>query len=406
MSVKPGEVQGNMQISEIQIDGFRSLVKLTIDKFQNLNVFHGFNNSGKSNILAFLELIFKRKLQELDVLYTLENGTRETRREKRPVYFWKGNIENFSDNFFKDKADTISFSVSLTFLITEMNPPAHAFPAFFNKMLKKDSENKILMDGNIKKINSNEALFLLSKVTLNKDVLLVIDPEERDYKFIPSLEKIELSLKSEAVEKLLSQFNDAVKVISCHRFLSEEREADKKERIADVTLTPEKFKNWIFGLSLDREKYPIFQKIIDWFSTAPFKYGNISFARIGDHIEIMVEKEGLILPIKRLGSGVQQLLILLSHIADCSSKIIGIEELELNLSPTLQTQLLNNLRSFINSPESPVKQLFITSHSERYYDIAAINKYFVDIDNGMTKVEHWSEASKAKLIPGGGWDFD
>ena len=71
-----------MKIREVTVSGFRSLWNVSIADLGNINVFFGDNNSGKSNILEALEILFKVEQEELPV-----SG------------FYQGALSNFADNF-------------------------------------------------------------------------------------------------------------------------------------------------------------------------------------------------------------------------------------------------------------------------------------------------------------------
>jgi len=57
-------------------------------------IFHGPNNSGKSNILAAMETIFRRKL------LVEETTVGEVTKHEREGSFWQGGITQFRDNFY------------------------------------------------------------------------------------------------------------------------------------------------------------------------------------------------------------------------------------------------------------------------------------------------------------------
>jgi len=69
----------------------------------------------------------------------------------------------------------------------------------------------------------------------------------------------------------------------------------------------------------------------------------------GDKVDIVVRDESnRELLIERLGTGVQKILLLLSGLSSMKSTMIGIEELELNLSPRLQSVTLSMLRELVS----------------------------------------------------------
>ncbi len=48
-----------MQLLEFEVHGFKSLYDCKLTDLQSINVFHGENNVGKSNLLEAMELFFR-----------------------------------------------------------------------------------------------------------------------------------------------------------------------------------------------------------------------------------------------------------------------------------------------------------------------------------------------------------
>ncbi len=93
----------------------------------------------------------------------------------------------------------------------------------------------------------------------------------------------------------------------------------------------------------------------------------MTFSRFKEEIEVMLENSIGRFPLKNYGTGIQQLFYILTKLFNSTSRIILIEELELNLSPEYQELIINNLQSFISDPGNPISQLFFTSHSDYLY---------------------------------------
>jgi predicted ATP-dependent endonuclease of OLD family len=74
----------------------------------------------------------------------------------------------------------------------------------------------------------------------------------------------------------------------------------------------------------------------------------------------MIKEKKIRLPIKHLGSGVLQILYIISAIIYNKSKIVCVEELEQNLSPKLQNLALRKLQSMLGNE---VDQIIMSSHS-------------------------------------------
>ena len=106
----------------------------------------------------------------------------------------------------------------------------------------------------------------------------------------------------------------------------------------------------------------------------------------------MKEKKDLSLPIGRRGSGVQQILTILSYITQANSPIVGIEELEINLSPKTQKLVVTSLLELINSRSSVVRQIIFTTHSPHIGKRNEAERRGVWMEKGETKVKKPSEA--------------
>ena len=103
-----------MYISEFAISGYRSLKDIEIRGMLPICIFHGPNNSGKSNILSAMEMIFRRKL------LVEETTIGQTTQHTRTGSFWQGRIGNFRDNFYLNERKEIKFSVAVVFKHDEL----------------------------------------------------------------------------------------------------------------------------------------------------------------------------------------------------------------------------------------------------------------------------------------------
>src|ERR1051326_206435 len=104
-----------MYVSAFEILGYRSLKAVKIVDMKPVCILHGPNNSGKSNILAALETVFKRKLLLEET--TVGDVTRDLGRLGP---FWHGRLTDFRDNFYGGGRGDIKFEVSVTFADDEL----------------------------------------------------------------------------------------------------------------------------------------------------------------------------------------------------------------------------------------------------------------------------------------------
>jgi hypothetical protein len=144
--------------------------------------------------------------------------------------------------------------------------------------------------------------------------------------------------------------------------------------------------------------YHRFLEVQRIFNENPYRYGSIRPILQDGRTELLItDRTNRELILERLGTGVQQLLVLLSQIAgknDDSFKVFGIEELELNLSPGLQANALKMLIQMTENENSAgFSQVFLTSHSPYICLVPKVNVYGVSIDDAAgTSVKHGERA--------------
>jgi hypothetical protein len=124
------------------------------------------------------------------------------------------------------------------------------------------------------------------------------------------------------------------------------------------------------------------------------KRGSLSFGEISFHldssakeVEIMIEKGDKRLPISRIGSGLQQVLFLISNIIYNENKMIGIEEIELNLSPQSQRDVFEMIKALVHGSPKLVGQVLVTSHSPYFQNRADVKYYSVDYSAEKLRTE-------------------
>lgn len=110
------------------------------------------------------------------------------------------------------------------------------------------------------------------------------------------------------------------------------------------------------------------------------------------------------IPLNKRGSGIRRMVLLSSFLADIESKqdlgsnhiIYAIEEPETSLHPDLQMKLINALIELSNSPNY---QIILTTHSPALIRLFQTdNIRFVEQENGITKVSTFDESVMDKII--------
>jgi hypothetical protein len=311
-----------MYIRQVSVTNYRSLKNVQIGSMTPFTIFYGPNDSGKSNILAFLDLLFSlKKPEDMSGVSEVEDMQAPP---PRPGVFWRGEIENFGDNFFRNERKEIDFSVLIRFSRSEINNN-HSIPDSFRALLPpRQRYDHLDLKGKI----VPEAGHLAKMVLLSAkfDHLTFFSRKSDETPIYLSGFSIPDEQKLSLFDTIMGPLNNCFLKVPATRYLINEVEEDRKKRVDLISNT---FKNWLFQTSLDRTDEQTFKRIRDQFNSEPFKHGRISIARTGQNeIEIFVEDEAnLKLPIERKGSGVQQILMILTYIAKSDSPIIVLRSL-------------------------------------------------------------------------------
>lgn len=373
-----------MQIRNVSISGFRSLWNVSTSDLGHVNILYGENNCGKSNILAALQVLFRvERVEEL---------------ESPIAGFYRGELSNFLDNF-TIRNGGITPAIQITADVGFDDNDLSAVPVFAeflkNSGILSTHKQWLQLEAEIIRVDANTAIRTTKKATINKRVMYDSSKPALQ-RFFPGLKrKVSQQAKQRAVEELFPYIMNSFEVISTGRFL-------KGEAVVETRLTSQEFKDWLRNLIESRgETYRAFQRIQRWFQEKPFGYGTIRpIMEAGNTALLIKDNSGRELILERLGTGTQQILILLSQIASSKAKIIGIEELELNLSPSMQFQTFGMLRQMLDGAgDVKIGQLFLTSHSPYLCKQEDAELYAISYDesNG-TKVEHGLNAARKLLI--------
>ncbi|HRV51827.1 MAG: hypothetical protein FNNCIFGK_00316 [Bacteroidia bacterium] len=385
-----------MQINYLKVENFKSLVKVDATGFGSVNFIHGFNNSGKSNFLKFLELLFSRKTVTIPESYTDELNILRTRNKVAEITpFWRGYIYDMPFIFTNNKRQTsILFEVQLELNNSEYPHSEELLAAGY--LYNNRETTPIKIKGEIVSINQNDSQVILKEVKLH-DITIFSDNNGVP-KFFEAPEGSSLANNEGLFNEVMDVFNNCVSLIESERYFSKEK---LQQDPPDIFATGN-FKNWLYGLSLDADRFEKFTSLIsfldkfnltskvanvlnDNLKNYPFIKTKMTFSKFKEEIEVMLENPVGRFPLKNFGTGVQQLFYILSRIFDTPSKIILIEELELNLSPEYQELIINNLQKFLE--EKILSQVFFTSHSD-YLNRNDFKVYEVTIDaNGKSDIK-------------------
>jgi AAA15 family ATPase/GTPase len=358
-----------MNIKKFRIENFRSLKKLNISDFGNTTIFYGDNNAGKSNVLSALHLIFSRKpkLVSGEGLSGLEN-------------FYEGVIVDSQNTFFNnDTKAPITFSIDIEVLKSELTIDTE-----IKSIFSTGSAFTFTFEGQMTFLGQGDADYSDFKIESIKKGTAIIYSNKKDVSFFPGLDKGQKKQPqlSKAFTHLIDIFNDCVYVVSSDRDMHETpMEVDVAKH-----LSPKTFKKFLHSLYLSPKNFNLFEQINLVYSQSPFNFGTISFSKDRGNLEIMIKENDFRLPIKHLGSGASQALYIISSIVCSKSRIVAIEELEQNLSPRKQFEILRKIQAMIDDSRLSLNQLIISSHSSVYAKPKLGTIYFIEKVDGKTNI--------------------
>lgn len=357
-----------MKIEKFYINNFRSLINFKVDNLATTTIFYGLNNAGKSNILKALEFIFQRKVQSEKGDFT------------NPINFYEGVIKGFSNNFFNnDKKLIIDFSVDIIISKDET-----VIKNTITSLFKKWPNNlKFSIDGIITNSKYGDDFAEIQTKCIKVNDVIIYEFNSQSIKYFPTLqEKVGKNPSdfSDAFSHFINPLNDCVYIISSVR----QTHATDFDNELLLDFSPSDLKKSLYSLYLTEKTHSIFEEINSVFNKEPFSFGNISFANINGELELMIKNDNVRLPIKHLGSGVEQILSIITSLICKKSKIICIEELEQNLSPRLQNLALRKIQTMIGKS---LDQLILSSHSSVFNNEKLSDAIFlIEKEKGKTVI--------------------
>ena len=391
-----------MKIQRIKIDGYRSLKNIDINDLNDVNIFYGDNNTGKSNIIDAIDIFFSEKKETVPTKEGIITNIK-----------FEGPIDIKRSDFFKNRDEPIYYEVHILLEKDDVQELKERINDEKMKKLLKGLECELIIKAEIASELTNKRKGDL-KITS-----LIFDGKETassgsDATYRPLAEPIKLFL--------MDRFR---KIDASRQIMRETDEQNKEEGVSGKNI-----QKYLFELchSSEESKHVLFRRINKSFNELFDKIGDIEFSFESDEhphkkvitdekgTDVVVEKDvkeikirvfssdkNLLLPIENIGSGLKQSLIILSNIiANSWSKIFGIEELELNLSPEGQKTVFAKLLEMKDKTEIDLDQLFLTSHSPvfKIMEKKGCQVYWVemDMDKSVTIVKKITQSQFIKHI--------
>ncbi len=377
-----------MYISSVKIKNFRNFDNIDIDFHEGVNVLIGHNNSGKSNLLRALSLIFDGSVRKQLSVEDFNNSlTKESLKKEAPKIVISVHItQSENERLMSDELITVSN------WLTKLEEPYEA-RIQYEFFLPKDKEKNYI--DLVKNIDEKEEIWNLIRsqfIRLYVNKIWVGNPEHQipidndslnkfDFQFLDAIRDVERDMfsgKNTLLKSVIDFFIDYD--IKSDETITEEEQKEKLEErrkefsdnSSDLIETihkrldsgNQKILSYTNGIGASYDK-----------STPDFK-GNLTESEIYTVLQLIIKHEtGMTLPITHNGLGYNNLIfmaLLLSKMqADSDGNFLGsnakvfpilaIEEPEAHLHPTMQNEFIKFLKN--NIREKKVKQIFITTHS-------------------------------------------
>jgi hypothetical protein len=369
-----------MFIEQLRIYGYKSLNDVLLDDLGPINVFHGYNDVGKSNILEaidlFLQLLpfaleaesewealtpYDLRPYALDAIFRLQNAG-------QPIQ-WEARLQ-------LPESSLIEIRVCLD-----------------RTDRRRGRKNHVELPGREKRAEAEEIDLTLEWTAGPPD---------------------------KTARQRLCEARAGFNLLTARRrfqteYLAEER-AEAARRTRRPVITADNLKRALFDAYAspdmdERARFETLQMLL----ARHFQVGQLDVAldRPTDDAPITdrrvlvrflrpgVSPHGAV-GIENVGSGVRQIVLILGQILFNPARAVGIEEPEMNLSPEWQDRLMAVLRDLVSPPAGELDQIFLTSHSpqfeaaEHFYDVTYTgdetsvqklplpqrDRYFVRLDQG------------------------
>lgn len=377
-----------MYISKIEIHNFRSFGNINIVFHEGINVLIGHNNSGKSNLLAALALIFdsnvNRQLEIEDFFNGI--GLEELKLSAPKIKITVTLSQSEKEDLMGDELVTVSnWLISLEEPYEAQIQYEYFLPILEEEKYKKCVNNKKDTKEIWKIIKSDFIRFYTYKMWVgNPNNRISVDGESLrkfDYQFLNAIRDVERDMfsgKNTLLKRVIDFFMDFE--IKSNQALNEEQQSEKIQQRKDefAENADELIKKLQNRLSYGNKEILLYASDIGalFDKSEPSFEGMLTESEIYSVLHLIIKQEtGMTLPITRNGLGYNNLIfmsLLLSKMqVDSDGKYLGsnakvfpilvIEEPEVHLHPTMQDEFMRFLQK--NIKQKKVKQAFITTHS-------------------------------------------
>ena len=362
----------NLPITSFAIGGYRSFGNQVqrFGKLSQINLFIGQNNSGKSNILRFIQEIYPAATRA----NALTLGALDTHLPTRAAFIFgcsislgKDNSGNFLEfnNAISQKFPQDQYLPRRVGLILGVFQKKAALDGTGERVWFEFDVNRKLIIGNwesaFKEINDDNLQQIWTSLTTHGS------GSRNQHWFPETLERLIPEIKVINIKMI-----PAIRQIGKHGSVSEEFSG---EGIIDRLV---KLQHPNVHKQQDKEKFEkincFLRKVID---------NDTATIDIPNELDtILVHINDITLPLESLGTGIHEVIILAAAATILEKSVICMEEPELHLNPILQKKLVRYLL------EETDNQYFITTHSAAFMDTPSAEIYHIELKNGQSIADH------------------
>lgn len=331
-------------LQTFRVKGYKNLThEITFGPLGRINVIHGENNLGKSNLLQAMDLFFR--LLDLSSM----GGER---------------------SLFSDFA-SIGHPVNEIFNLTRPGPIEMTGVLWIAKDRLERAGLETSMPGGTRQIEISVRLKQIEHRVEHRIAEFAFGSgQERRTAFDSGL----LQRDAKDIKRFLSGlYLLQTGKRSSHFVLLG---VNRRLMVEDTTppglhIVPQRLRDALFDAKESREatmvrRWELFLEAMKQFAPilGPGRF-DTAFDRGTNQADLVLDSGEARVPVDLLGSGVQQIVALLGQLLMTPATLVGIEEPELNLRYTLQKQLLAAFQEITRSEYGP-EQLFLTSHSPAF----------------------------------------
>ncbi|ADU75050.1 putative ATP-dependent endonuclease of OLD family [Acetivibrio thermocellus AD2] len=377
-----------MYISKIQIKNFRNFKQFEAHFNNGINVIIGHNNSGKSNLIKALALIFDsntKKHLEIDD-FNKYISLEDLKNEPPKISIAITITQQEDENLMSDDLVTISN------WLTKLEEPYEALLTYEFMLPVKEHERYKKKVNNLEKeeeiwevINRDFLRLYTYKIwggdPINKTVADSESLQKFDFQFLNAIRDVERDMftgRNTLLKSVLDFFIDYD--------IKSDKEKTEDEKLSEISEIKRKFSidanNLIKSLQkrMEKGKKEILSYAYNIGASFDNSYpnfdGNISDVQLYSALSLIVEyKTGIKIPVSHNGLGYNNLIFMALLLAKMQINsdgtylgsnakvfpILVIEEPEAHLHPSMQYQLLKFLNT--NIKQNKVRQIFVTTHS-------------------------------------------